>query len=41
MSHHGSQKEDLALTRRELLGRMGNGFAALGMVGLMASEGRA
>src|SRR5947209_5550379 len=39
MSHHRSRREDLALTRRELLGRMGNGFAALGMVGLMASEG--
>src|SRR5438309_2646606 len=39
MSHHRPRLEDLLLTRRELLGRMGNGFAALGLTGLMASEG--
>jgi Protein of unknown function (DUF1501) len=39
MSHHRPRLEDLLLTRRELLGRMGNGFAALGLAGLMASEG--
>ncbi|HEX4592435.1 MAG TPA: DUF1501 domain-containing protein, partial [Gemmataceae bacterium] len=31
--------EDLSLTRRQLLSRMGNGFAALSLTGLMASEG--
>src|SRR5690349_11656999 len=39
MSHHRPRLEDLLLTRRELLGRMGNGFAALGLTGLMAGEG--
>src|SRR5215208_7484611 len=39
MSHHRPRLEELSLTRRELLSRMGNGFAALGLTGLMASEG--
>jgi hypothetical protein len=39
MPHHRLKLEDLLLTRRELLGRMGNGFAALGLAGLMAGEG--
>jgi hypothetical protein len=39
VSHHRPRLEDLLLTRRELLGRMGNGFAALGLAGLMAGEG--
>src|SRR5216683_2895608 len=36
---HRPRLEDLLLTRRELLGRMGNGFAALGMASLFATEG--
>jgi uncharacterized protein DUF1501 len=39
MSHHRPRLEELLLTRRELLGRMGNGFAALGLAGLMADVG--
>src|SRR5438876_3966908 len=39
MSHHRPKLEELLLTRRELLGRMGNGFAALGLAGLMADVG--
>jgi hypothetical protein len=35
---HGQYLQDLFLTRRELIGRMGNGFAALGLMGLLGSE---
>ena len=35
---HASQLSDLFLTRRELLGRMGNGFAALGLMGLLGES---
>jgi hypothetical protein len=38
---HRPRIEDLALTRRQLLGRMGNGFAALSMAGLMTSDAAA
>ncbi len=38
---HHDQLEDLFLTRRDLLGRMGNGFAALGLMGLLAEPGMA
>jgi hypothetical protein len=38
---HRQRLEDLALTRRQLLSRMGNGFAALGLAGLMGSEAQA
>ncbi|MDX1933280.1 MAG: DUF1501 domain-containing protein [Capsulimonadales bacterium] len=38
--HHRNLK-DLFLTRRELLSRMGNGFAALGLAGLLAEEANA
>lgn len=40
MSHHNNW-EDLMLTRRQLLGRMGNGFAALAMAGVLGDEARA
>jgi len=36
---HSPKIEDLLLTRREMLSRMGNGFAALGMAGVMSSTG--
>jgi hypothetical protein len=36
---HRPRLEDLLLSRRELLSRMGNGFAALSLTGLMAGEG--
>lgn len=36
---HRSRLEDRFLTRRELLGRMGNGFAALGLVGALGGAG--
>lgn len=35
---HASHLSDLFLTRRELLGRMGNGFAALGLMGLLGES---
>ncbi len=35
---HSSQLGDLFLTRRELLGRMGNGFAALGLMSLLGES---
>jgi len=35
---HHSQLEDLFLSRRELLGRMGNGFASLGLLGLLGES---
>jgi len=38
---HHDHLRDLFLTRRELLGRMGNGFAALGVMGLLGSAGMA
>jgi len=38
MSKHGLQLEDSFLTRRQLLGRMGNGFAALGLAGILGEE---
>ncbi|MCW3051887.1 MAG: hypothetical protein JWN14_1057, partial [Chthonomonadales bacterium] len=40
MSHHNDWK-DLLLTRRQLLGRMGNGFAALGLAGVLADQAAA
>src|SRR5437667_294269 len=36
---HRPKIDDLLLTRREMLGRMGNGFAALSLAGFMAGEG--
>lgn len=36
---HRPRIEDLMLTRRELLGRMGNGFALLGLAGVLGAEG--
>ena len=41
MSHHRSRWEDAFLTRRQLLSRMGNGFAALGLAGLLGQEAQA
>ena len=41
MSEHGPQIEDSFLTRRQLLGRMGNGFAALGLAGVLGEEAAA
>ena len=35
---HEDHLRDLFLTRRELLGRMGNGFAAVGLMGLLGSS---
>lgn len=35
---HESHLRDLFLTRRELIGRLGNGFAALGMMGLLSDS---
>ena len=35
---HNQRLEDLLLTRRQLLARMGNGFAGLGLAGLLAGE---
>lgn len=39
MSFHGSRPEDRFLSRRELLSRMGNGFAALGLASLLGADG--
>jgi hypothetical protein len=39
--HHHNPIDDLFLTRRELLGRLGNGFASLGLMGLLAEPGLA
>ncbi len=36
---HRQKLEDRFLTRRELLGRMGNGFAMLGLAGVLGAEG--
>src|SRR5215831_19454547 len=36
---HSLRLEDTLLTRRELLSRSGMGFAALGLAGILASEG--
>ena len=36
---HRPRIEDLALTRRELLGKMGNGMAMLGLTSVLGSEG--
>jgi len=36
---HGPRIEDLALTRRELLSKMGNGMATLGLVSMLGSQG--
>jgi hypothetical protein len=36
---HGPRLEERFLTRRELLGRMGNGFAALGLAAVLGGEG--
>ncbi len=41
MSHHRNSWQDMLLTRRQLLGRMGNGFAALSMAGLMSEQAQA
>src|SRR5947199_112571 len=38
---HRRRVEDWALTRRELPGRLGNGFAALGMGGLLTCDAAA
>jgi hypothetical protein len=38
---HHDQLQDLFMTRRDLIGRLGNGFAALGMMGLLAEPGLA
>jgi hypothetical protein len=38
---HRQRLEDLALSRRQLLSRMGNGFAALGLAGLLGTEAQA
>ena len=38
MSHHKSRLEDHFLTRRQFLSRMGNGFAALGLAGVIGPE---
>ncbi len=35
---HNSHLEDMFLTRRQLLGRMGNGFATLGLMGLLGES---
>ena len=35
---HSNQIRDLFLTRRELLGRMGNGFAAVGLMSLLGES---
>src|SRR5437870_4451668 len=35
---HGQRLEDAFLTRRELLARMGNGFAAMSLAGVLAGE---
>jgi hypothetical protein len=35
---HNDRLEDLFLSRRQLLGRMGNGFAALGLAGLLSES---
>ena len=35
---HDQQVQDYFLTRRDLLGRMGNGFAALSLAGILSSE---
>ena len=35
---HGQFLEDLFLTRREFVGRVGNGFAALGLMGLLGES---
>src|SRR5580704_11025188 len=36
--NHNDPFRDLFLSRRQLLGRMGNGFAALGMMGLLGNS---
>ena len=36
MAHGDFDWKDMFLTRRELLSRMGNGFAALGLTGLLS-----
>lgn len=41
MSFHPPRWEEHFLTRRELLGRMGNGFIGLSFASLLASEGQA
>ncbi|HLK55970.1 MAG TPA: DUF1501 domain-containing protein [Chthonomonadaceae bacterium] len=41
MSHHRPRWEDALLSRRQLLARMGNGFAALSFAGLLDAEARA
>ena len=39
MANHKFNWQDQFLTRRELLGRMGNGFALLGLAGALGAEG--
>jgi hypothetical protein len=41
MSHHRPRWEDALLTRRQLLSRMGNGFAALSLAGMLDLESQA
>src|SRR5262245_19951358 len=36
---HRPRIEDMALTRRELLARMGNGMASLGLISLLGTQG--
>jgi hypothetical protein len=36
---HGNKTEDLFMTRRDLLTRMGTGFAMLGLTGMLSTEG--
>ncbi len=38
MGHHRQLLEETMLTRRELLARMGNGFAALGLASLLSAD---
>src|SRR2546426_472358 len=38
---HSQKIQDLFLTRRELLGRLGNGFAAMGLAGVLSSDASA
>src|SRR5581483_11877632 len=41
MAHHRPRIAELLLTRRELLSRLGNGFAALGLASLLSQESQA
>ena len=41
MGHGGYDWKDALLTRRQLLSRMGNGFASLGLAGMLAEQAQA